>query len=456
MSTQYTNTAGGTPVGVSINHDRRIFNFGERIHELSPQESVFFSMLSRYRKQTTDDPVFKFMEQRHQWQRRNFAATAAVHGSGGATWATVNGALTFNAGAKYDKYGRTTSGYNMPGFILPNQVLELTVELDTGEAAAWQKHVLVGRVTSVTPSSTNSSVALAIIAVNGFTDFATQYTGKKLRVVADAPGQVIGSAFAEATGAPTGWKDELYTNEGYTQIFKTAIPLFSGSSLATRYRGIASEYRRVWGEKLLEHKMDINTALLFGVGRYEVENGTEPKRYSWGLLPYTERHGKVYNFSYTAANPYDRFLEIMEDFMRPEEGNSRDKLVLTSRKFIGYLNKIGDSGFLKNTVGSTSYRLDVQNIQNEMGHEVMKVRTVFGNLHFIEEPLFRGVREDYVLMADLKNVAVRPLAANGENRDTKIFTNVQDNDMDGRKDMILTELGLEIALPETHAIIKCS
>jgi len=34
------------------------------------------------------------------------------------------------------------------------------------------------------------------------------------------------------------------------------------------------------------------------------------------------------------------------------------------------------------------------------------------------------------------------------------MTNVQNNDVDGRKDMILTEAGLEIALPETHAVLK--
>jgi hypothetical protein len=55
---------------------------------------------------------------------------------------------------------------------------------------------------------------------------------------------------------------------------------------------------------------------------------------------------------------------------------------------------------------------------------------------------------------DLKNVAYRPLSANGVNRDTHIITNVQDNNVDGRKDMVLTEAGLEISIPETHAILK--
>jgi hypothetical protein len=59
-------------------------------------------------------------------------------------------------------------------------------------------------------------------------------------------------------------------------------------------------------------------------------------------------------------------------------------------------------------------------------------------------------------MIDLKNVAYRPLAANGVSRDTQIITNVQNNNVDGRKDIVLTEAGLEISLPETHTLLKFS
>ena len=57
---------------------------------------------------------------------------------------------------------------------------------------------------------------------------------------------------------------------------------------------------------------------------------------------------------------------------------------------------------------------------------------------------------------DLSNVKYRPLAANGQNRDTFVETNIQDNSTDGRKDQIITEAGLEVNLPETHALINFS
>ena len=56
----------------------------------------------------------------------------------------------------------------------------------------------------------------------------------------------------------------------------------------------------------------------------------------------------------------------------------------------------------------------------------------------------------------MKNIAYRPLTGNGVNRDTFIETNIQANDEDGRRDQIITEAGLEISLPETHAILKWS
>jgi len=159
--------------------------------------------------------------------------------------------------------------------------------------------------------------------------------------------------------------------------------------------------------------------------------------------------------SYSSSG-YDAFLDAMEDFFAPESGNSGNKLVLASRKIITYLNKLGNGSFLNNSVGSSQYRLDVQSVPGAFGHTVTMVNTIFGNLHFVAEPLLRGPWEDYCVAVDMKNVAYRPLAGNGVSRDTFIETNVQDNGVDGRQDQIITEAGLEISVPETHAILKFS
>ena len=163
----------------------------------------------------------------------------------------------------------------------------------------------------------------------------------------------------------------------------------------------------------------------------------------------------MYNFSY-ASSGYDPCLDAMEDFFAPESGNSRNKLVLASRKVITYLNKLGAGSFMNNSVGASQYSLEVTSIPGAFGHQVTVVNTIFGNLHFVAEPLLRGPWENYAVAVDMANVAYRPLVGNGISRDTYIETNVQGNDIDGRKDQIITEAGLEISLPETHAVLKFS
>jgi|15BtaG_2_1085339.scaffolds.fasta_scaffold00498_10 hypothetical protein len=438
MAVDLHSTAPGVaPQGLSINDNRRLFNFGERVAELAPSQSPFFVYLSKVAKKPTDDPVFKFLEQRHQWQRRNFTVHDTITQ---ATYALDTGTKAAAVECGYDKYGKVAAN-SQPQFFIPGQIVAIAD--DDGTPRRFK----------VTVVDLDSAGEANLTLVPQFAQADVTFT-------AGNKGQVIGSAWAEGDIDPKGWRDEMYDREGYCQIFKTAIPMFSGTSLATRYRGKADEYKRVWQEKLMEHKMDLEQAMLFGEGRAHavtdsVEGSGAPTRYSWGIIPYTEANGKIYNMSY-ASSGYDAFLDAMEDFFAPESGNSGNKLVLASRKVISYLNKLGGSGFLNNSVGSSQYSLDVQNIKGSFGHQVTMINTIFGNLHFIADPLLRGPWENYCIAVDMANVAYRPLKGNGVSRDTHIITNVQNNNVDGRKDMVMTEAGLEIQLPETHAILKWS
>jgi len=465
--TKYNPSFGESVQGISIDNNRRMFAFGERISELAPQQSPFFSYLTKVAKKSTNDPVFKSLEQRHQWQRRNFSVKGTLSAEGVlAEGAVTTVDMVFDCG--YDDKGMVSAGQHCP-FIIPGAVI--AVKSTDGVLVYRIKDSDSGGMTVLTGEGA-SSVAGKI--VHDTTAGDTTITAGDAMLIGsakgadddhadDAPGQVIGTAWAEGSKAPLGWEDALFDREGYCQIFKTAMNLFSGTSQATVYRGIANEYKRVWTEKLMEHKMDMEQAFLFGRG---APGGTEGvtgssseaagiRRYTHGIVPYTEVNGKVYNMTY-ASSGYDAFLDAMEDFFAPESGNSGNKLVLSSRKVITYLNKIGNGGFLNNTVGSSQYRLDVQNIKGSFGHNVTVVNTIYGNLHFVAEPLFRGPWEDYCMAVDMKNLAYRPLVGNGISRDTFIETNIQDNDEDGRRDQIITEAGLEVTLPETHAVLKFS
>ena len=476
MANIYSMNPGEAVQGTSINVDRRIFNFGERIAELAPNQSPFFSYLSNVAKVPTDDPVFKFLEQRHQYQRRNFQMQAAVTTAAYSSGFNIAANQNFDVDCLYDKFGREVTTAVQPNFLLENQVVAIECEYDAngsdagvGSETAAIAYYKISAAPDLTSDGSAARLAMTFIRVNykptrsadgAEASAAGQITpanASKLIFRADGDGQVVGSAFAEGSTDPESWTDEFYNREGYCQIFKTAVPLFSGTALATRYRGISNEYMRVYQEKLMEHKMDLEHAMLFGIGTDD-STSTGPIRRTWGIVPYTEAYGKVKTFAYASAN-YDHFIDAMEDVFSPESGNSGEKLVLASRKVLSWLNKLGGTSFLGNTMAlnsQTGSGLDIQNVEGSFGHLVTRVSTLYGNLNFVLEPLFRGAYENTAIMVDLNNVAYRPLMGNGVSRDTQIITNVQNRDVDGRKDMVLTEAGLEIQLPETHTVLQFS
>ena len=475
----FSPTIGVTPQGVSIDDSRRIFNFGERVAELNPAASPFFAYLSKVAKKPTDDPVFKFLEKRHQWQRRNFFVKDADTKTADADWIAAEFNLTsFEVDVDYDIYGRKVSGGEYKAeFLQIGQMIAMEATATLSSSAS--PVIAYYRITGVTQNSTDTSIDAAYVKAvktgveNG--EISTYASGDTLVFADNGDGQVIGSAYLEGDTAPVGgWRDEFFSREGYAQIFKTVVPLFSGTSLATRYRGDANEYMRVYQEKLMEHKMDIENALLFGYGAVSADDASSDyARKTWGILPYTEIYGRVKTFTY-ASSGYDDFVDAMSDIFDAESGAGGSKMVLASRSIMNWLNKLGGSSFLGNTmasgvgtsqgagtagqgVTSSSYGVSIDKGQSLFnGVNVTQVDTLYGTLNFVMEPLLRGPWANHAIVVDLNNVAYRPLSGNGESRDTQIITNIQNNDVDGRRDMILTEAGLEIQLPETHAILKFS
>jgi hypothetical protein len=275
--------------------------------------------------------------------------------------------------------------------------------------------------------------------------------------------QVIGTAYAEGTGAPDVWSQELDHDYGYTQIFKTACEM-SNTARATVYKGYKDEWQRIWNLKLREHKVDIERAMLFGqrassgginytegIAGHIIANGQSQTVEDSEQLVYTE--GQAYLKTVAAGSlTYDVMLRDLEVVFDPARGGSSAKLALCSLPVITLFNKLGDGvGFIGDTMSSkTPYNFERS--MGTFGHKIMKIETVHGDLSLVREPLFRGFAAEFCCMVDLDHVSYRPLVGNGVNRDTSIETNVQAADEDLRKDLILTEAGLEVSLPETHAL----
>ena len=418
-------------------HTRRLFNFSDRVADLAPEESPFFVYLSKVAKVPTDDPQFRFLEDR-------------------------------------TKVSMTDRGFLLAGsHSIPAAGSSLTYSVDTsgGASVDW---LVKGMVFAVDYTENNSPETIIVRVESSPVDAGSTSTfqGKTISAVdgaetgADnAKCQVIGTSYAEGTGAPDVFSEELDNDYGYNQIFKTACEM-SNTARATRYRGYADEFQRIWNLKLREHKVDIERAMLFGqrastggiqytegIAGHVIKNGTV--NHDNSALSYSS--GAPYFRSSTAAElTYDRILSDFEVVYDPARGGTDSKLALASLPVLTFFNKLGDGLFIDSSVGysNSAMRYDVSQKDGRFGHKVLSVETIHGTMNMVKEPLFRGFSSGFLMMVDLDHVAYRPLVGNGVNRDTQVQTNVQSADEDLRKDMILTEAGLEVSLPETHYLLN--
>ena len=421
---------------------RRLYNFGDRVADLSPEESPFFVYLSKVSKVPTDDSVFRFLEDRSKidWTSREFLIAGQPVGD-------------VVAGTSYSFAVDTTGGASVDWLI---KGMVFAVATDAG-------HQVIVRVDS-SPTDVGSATSFTGKVISTSTT-----SGAGIAVANNDKCQVIGTAFAEGTGSPDVWSSEIEDNYGYTQIFKTAAEM-TNTAIATKYRGYANEWQRVWAMKLREHKVDIERAMLFsqkarqgsvqyteGLCGHILKNSTAQTAHGTALS-YTS--GQAYSRVETQANlTYDLLLGDLEVLFDPARGGSGDRLVLASLPVITFFNKLGDGAFMDASIGGVSNganRYNFEASQGAFGHKVMNIESIHGTLHLVKEPLFRGVSSGFMLFADMSKVAYRPLVGNGINRDTYITTNVQADDEDLRKDMILTEAGLEVTLPESHMMYVIS
>ena len=436
---------------------RRLYNFGDRVAELTPEESPFFVYLSGVSKVPTDDPSFRFLENRTKMDYidRSFRIET-VEASTGSTTVVADTSYTFQV----EKYGSAASvDWLIKGMVFACQTLK---------AASTHNNIVVRVESGVTDGGAYSEFTGRVIDLGNTTDTGYNVvTGNTAGANTGDKCQVIGTSFGEGSGAPDVFASTIEDDFGYCQIFKTAAEL-SNSAIATVYRGYANEWDRIWNLKLREHKVDIERAMLFGVRatrnnqRYTegivghiIANGGDPVNDGTQL---SFNSGSPYLKTQTVASlSYDDLLSDFEVIFDPARGGQSEKLALASLPVISYFNKLGGSGFLQSSIiegSGTGIKLnaDLEQRTGAFGHKVLLIETIHGSIQLVKEPLFRNLASGYMCLVDMAHVAYRPLVGNGVNRDTHILTNVQAADEDLRKDMIITEAGLEISLPETHAL----
>ena len=435
----------GSQSGLTLsNATRRLYDFSDRVADLAPEESPFFVYLSKVGKVPTSDSQFRFLEDRTKVSitDRSFKIDGAqlLGAPGDETTVLVD------------------SGGAAVNWLIKGMVVEFAQNVNKdGSTDTESVTRATARIESVTHNSADTSIRVKTIA-------ATAGSTSTTTLDDNADAVIIGRSFEQGTGAPDEWSQELDNDYGNTQIFKTACEM-SNTARATVYRGYADEWARLWNLKLREHKVDIERAMLFGMRGSQggiqytegivghiLQNGTNTG--GGALAAYAEDKPYLGGWA-TSEMTYDNLLGAFEVMYDPARGGSSNKLCLASLPVISHFNKIGDGGasFTGASIAGEA-RYNFESSKGSFGHKVMKIETVHGDCSIVKEPLFRNNSSGLMCFVDLDHVSYRPLVGNGVNRDTAITTNVQQADEDLRKDMILTEAGLEISLPETHAVIN--
>ena len=375
----YTDTTSSSGVtsgsrygpGLDTGDLRRKFNFGDRVSELSIAQDPFFRFVSKVAKKSTDDPSFKFTEKRPSWHKR-YAYVVAQHVSGSAdphdaeiddessgSAVAVGGTVKLymatdylSAGNLQSVYGASSGAVNVggtgtrPEFLIEGQLIKVPVR-----AVATTTHKTTGyhvvKITNVVTSDLTTSMGVdndsaECKLVTGTvvkaasdnelasyildTGFSTGASGGSNVVSSESISSklealrsyVIGSAFGEGTGYPETWKDQPYsTGIGQTQIWKTSMAM-SNTARATVLKYESNEWARVWKEKLVEHKYDIEQSLLFG-SQYADASGVN---YTQGAVDWISTYGNTFSLAISSKTA-DDFLDDLSNLLDPRYSNSK-------------------------------------------------------------------------------------------------------------------------------------
>jgi len=486
---------------------RRKYDFGDRVSELAIASDPFFRMVSKLAKKPTDDPEFKFTERRPSFHKR-YAYVVAFDDNGTvephdselersdstAVASAVGHEVGLYMACDYKSSGNLSSVYGQSGdkvtvggtgtrpeFFLPGQLVKVPIMSATTGTTISGYHVI--KVTSVVTSDLtgnggvdddnmecklvkgdivkfdsggNEVASFAYNASSANDGFQTGSSNGSNEVydrsisshLEPIRSYVIGTAHAQGSGYPQTWKDQPFsTAYGRTQIWKTAMAM-DNTTRATVLKYEPNEFARVWREKLIEHKWDIEQSVLFGS---QAEVGDE--WYTQGAVDYISNYGNVFSLTH-ASKTQDDFLDDLSNYLDPRYNNANASLFFCDTATYNWLHKL--SGYFSNNLEiSPNFRADMSLTAKKkvFGVDIAVISTPYGdmnvarNIHLDGHPI-------KLLAVNMRYCKYRPLVGNGLNRDTAIYVGVQtleNSGVDRRVDLIQTEAGMEWQMPEAHA-----
>lgn len=228
----------------------------------------------------------------------------------------------------------------------------------------------------------------------------------------------------------------------YTQIFERTVAM-TGTMQNTDTYTQPGDWENRKRRMIQEYKIDQEAGYLWGPGAGLNTSGTHPRRVARGLHPSVTTNVTDFGGTLTEAEFFAKFNQAFRY-------GSRSKFGLSGRTPVDVI-----SGFPRG-------KLEVIQGDNDStyGLDILKFKHAHGVLNLITHNLFDISSSTYysqVLILDMagdgsNGTLVRRVYL--QNRDTDIKENVQENDRDGRKDLIRGECGVQLGLEKSHALWK--
>jgi len=238
----------------------------------------------------------------------------------------------------------------------------------------------------------------------------------------------IGNAMEEFSKAPKSKLKQPMKGYNYTQIFRTPFDQ-SMTGEAENLRTTESERTRLRKDKAVDHRLDMERAFLFGERKEDINN---KRRMTGGLFSFLTTNVKDCSGTPLTLAEWEKYCEMLFAY------GAKKKLFVCGRKVASQINSFAAG------------KLETRSGEETFGIAIKEYISIHGTVLIVTSQTFENEYAGWGVGLEMKNIVYRPL----QGRDTKLKTNIQDNDADGWKDEYFTESGLQVRLEKTHAVLK--
>jgi hypothetical protein len=382
--------------------DERPKDFRENILFFNPNgEAPIFALTAKAGKRVVKDPEFAW------WCEGNALVRLQT------TAPTYTATDTLFTVASLDPLVTTLgSNYGMATHLKPGDLL--LVEATEVTNTAWTPEIIeVDNVLGDAQFTAKRGVAGSTAGAIGASTFLT----------------LIGSSYAEGTGAPRAVSRNPLKFFNYTQIFKNTYEL-TGTADKTKAR-TGDAWSNDKKRKAYDHSRDIELAFLFGRRAETTGDNGKPKRTMGGIRSFIP----AANMTVFGANvTSDQFVNAVAPVFDFNTGAGDTRIA-----FLGSSAAL-ELGKIMNAV--TNVRINSTERVKVYGIHFQELLLPQGRILFKTHPLLsrHSVYTKSAFILDFDAIKWAPL----DGRDTKARDDVQTEDEDVRRGFFMTEGGLEV------------